>query len=93
MVSRFLRIFSRMGGDDDCREVRNLSSDYIDDELDSASKERVTDHLRRCGPCNAFVNTLRATVNILRSTPKSEAPEGLCRWSFGSARVALFNAA
>ena len=76
MVSRFLRVFSRMGGDNDCREVRDLSSDYIDDELDSASKDRVSEHIGRCGPCNAFVNTLRATVSILRSTPKSDAPEG-----------------
>jgi anti-sigma factor RsiW len=76
MVSRFLRVFSRMGGDDDCREVRDLSSDYIDDELDSASRDRVRKHIGRCGPCNAFVNTLRATVNILRSTPINDAPEG-----------------
>ena len=76
MVSRFLRVFSRMGGDKDCREVRDLSSDYIDGELDSAAQGRVREHLGRCGPCNAFVNTLRATVNILRSTPKTDAPEG-----------------
>ena len=76
MVSRFLRVFSRMGGDADCREVRDLSSDYIDDELDIATRDRVSEHIGWCGPCNAFVNTLRATVNILRSTPKSDAPDG-----------------
>ncbi len=76
MVSRFLKLLSRMGGGSDCREVRDLSSDYIDDELDSASRSRIREHIGRCGPCNAFVNTLRATVNLLRSTPKSDAPDG-----------------
>ena len=76
MVSRFLKLFSRMGGDADCREVRDLSSDYIDDELDETSRGRVGEHIGRCGPCNAFINTLRATIDMLRSTPRHDAPEG-----------------
>ena len=76
MVSRLLRLLSRMGSNADCREVRDLSSDYIDDELDSATRDRVSEHIGWCGPCNAFINTLRATVDILRSTPKRDAPDG-----------------
>ena len=76
MVSRFLGLFSRNDADTDCQEVRDLSSDYIDDELDRASRGRVSEHIGRCGPCNAFINTLRATINMLRSTPRHDAPEG-----------------
>ena len=76
MVSRFLKLFSRNAGDADCREVRDLSSDYIDGELDEASRGRVGEHIGWCGPCSAFINTLRATVNMLRSAPKRDAPEG-----------------
>ncbi len=76
MVSRFLRLFRRMGGGADCREVRDLSSDYIEDELDEESRKRISKHLAWCPPCSAFVNTLRATVNMLRSTPRHDAPEG-----------------
>ena len=77
MVSRITGIFKRREKDLDCEEVRDLSSDYIDEELDQATADKVSSHLDWCGPCNAFVNTLRATVRILRGMPKSEAPSDL----------------
>ena len=75
MVSGILRIFRRRKEDADCAEVRELSSEYIDEELDQPSTSRLRRHLEMCGPCNAFVNTLRATVRLLRSTPKRGAPD------------------
>ncbi len=75
MVSRFLGLFKRGDEDPDCHEVRGLSSDYIDGELDHASEERVAKHLEWCGPCNAFISTLRTTVDMLRSMPKREASD------------------
>ena len=79
MVSRFTKLFRRMRGDDDCIEVREMSSDFIDGELDDASVERVSSHISRCGPCNAFINTLRSTIEMLRSSPKRQAPDDLQR--------------
>ena len=76
MISRLKRIFNREDADPDCGEVRDLSSDYIDEDLDAATADRVKGHLEWCGPCNAFVNTLRATVSLLRATPRRNAPEG-----------------
>ncbi len=75
MVSRFLGLFKRRDEDPDCQEVRDLSSEYIDGELDQASEERVGKHLEWCGPCNAFISTLRTTVRMLRSMPKREASD------------------
>ena len=75
MVSRFLGLFKRGDEDPDCREVRDLSSDYIDGEFDHVSQERVEKHLEWCPPCSAFLNTLRATVSMLRSMPKREASD------------------
>ena len=75
MVSRLIRVF-RKKGDDEHVELRTLASDYLDGELDKASTEKVKSHLERCGPCNAFFNTLRATVNLLRSSAKGQAPSG-----------------
>ena len=77
MLSRITGIFKRREKDLDCEEVRGLSSDYIDEELDQATTDNLSSHLDWCGPCNAFVNTLRATVRMLRGMPKSEAPSGL----------------
>ena len=75
MVSRLIRLFRRGDEDLDCGEVRGLSSDYIDGELDPAVSERVKGHLDWCGPCSSFVNTLRATIGMLRASPKREVPD------------------
>ena len=81
MVSRIVSIFRRKDREPDCDEVRDISSDYIDGELDEGELDerragRVKSHLDGCAPCNAFIRTLRATINLLRSTPKEQAPEG-----------------
>jgi anti-sigma factor (TIGR02949 family) len=73
MVSRLIGIFRRKQ-DADCQEVHDLSSDFIDEEMDDTSVTRMRSHLDKCPPCRAFVNSLKATVNLLRSTPKNEAP-------------------
>ncbi len=75
MVSRLLGLLKRGDDDPDCHEVRGVSSDYIDGELDHASEERVKKHLEWCPPCNAFLSTLRTTVSMLRSMPKREASD------------------
>ena len=77
MVSRLTRLFRRQKEDTDCHEVRALSSDYIDGELDQAGTDRVKTHLDWCPPCNAFVNTLRATVAMLRDGPRHKASDEL----------------
>ena len=77
MVSRLIGMFSRRKMGSECAEVRNLSSDLIDGELDQATAQRVKSHLDWCAPCAAFVNTLRATVRLLKASPKRQAPSGL----------------
>ena len=76
MISRLTGIFRRHDDETDCTELRDLSSDYIDGELDAATSAKVNRHLEWCGPCNAFVNTLRATVAMLRAVPRRDAPDG-----------------
>ncbi|MCH7800221.1 MAG: zf-HC2 domain-containing protein [Chloroflexi bacterium] len=51
-----------------------MSSDYIDGELSEARAATVSSHILNCGPCRSFINTLRATVKLLRSTPKEVPP-------------------
>ena len=74
MISRLVRLFRRR--ELDCGEVREASSDYIDGELGSGESSRIRSHLERCGPCTAFVETLRATIDMLRSTAGPRAPAG-----------------
>ena len=75
LLDRFLSILRR-SDQPDCTEVRESSSDYIDGELPRSYAGRIRSHLDSCPPCDAFVRTLRATVGLLRSLPKEQAPEG-----------------
>ena len=75
MVSRIAGLFKRNDMDPECAEVRESSSDFIDEDLDETVSNRISDHLSRCGPCNSFIQTLKATVNLLRSTPQVKAPK------------------
>ncbi len=77
MPLRIPRLFRRRRIDPDCEHVRNVSSEFIDGELSEAEEARVTAHTGWCPPCDAFINTLRATVSLLRAAPKREAPDEL----------------
>lgn len=49
-----------------CREIFALLSEYLDDELDPALCERIESHNADCARCEAFLASLRATVELLR---------------------------
>lgn len=76
MVSRIIKFFRRRndGDDPDCNDVRELSSDYIDGDLDPQMADKIKAHISWCGPCNAFISTLMSTVSLLRNSPKKQAP-------------------
>ena len=75
MPAPFVNLFRKHRADDDCVEVRNLSSDHLDGELDQASADMVAAHLEWCPPCRAFFRTLMATVGLLGSSKKQEVPD------------------
>mgnify|MGYP000055910903 FL=1 len=49
-----------------------MSSDYLDGELSQCGAATVSRNILKCGPCASFINTLQATVSLLRSTPKEK---------------------
>ncbi|MDA0770456.1 MAG: hypothetical protein BZY79_04250 [SAR202 cluster bacterium Casp-Chloro-G4] len=74
MVSRIAGFFRRNDMDPDCTEARESSSDFLDEDLDESMASRISEHLGRCGPCNSFIQTMKATVALLRATPQEKAP-------------------
>jgi len=56
-----------------CKEMFAELSNYLDEQLDDSMCEQLEKHLESCEPCKAFLATLEATINELRSAP-SEAP-------------------
>ena len=77
MFNCFIRLFRRERGHDEHTSVRDLASDYIDGETDDETTARVEDHLERCGLCQSFFNTLKATIGLLRSSDRHEPPDSL----------------
>jgi predicted anti-sigma-YlaC factor YlaD len=66
-------------GEIDCKQVRELSSDYLDEDLPPVKRSAIQGHLSKCGPCQAFVDTLASTISILASLPRVSAPASLKR--------------
>ncbi len=48
--------------DTKCAELLSLLSDYLDGSLDPALVARLERHLKHCPPCQAFLASLRRTV-------------------------------
>lgn len=62
-----------------CREMFARLSEYLDGELDPGICEEIESHLGDCPPCQAFLESLRRTVDLTRDLPVADLPEDLTR--------------
>lgn len=60
---------------EDCKRIRELSSDYIDEELSQDMRIMVEEHILVCKRCKIYLNTLRKTIELSKSIPKPSIPE------------------
>ncbi|MDA0733274.1 MAG: zf-HC2 domain-containing protein [Chloroflexi bacterium] len=72
-MNRMLRRMFRRG-DFDCRDTRELGSDYLEDGLAPQKRSAIQSHLDKCGPCRAFIDSLSATIGILARLPRATPP-------------------
>ncbi|HUX88107.1 MAG TPA: zf-HC2 domain-containing protein [Chloroflexota bacterium] len=56
--------------------VHEMLSEYLDGQLDEATRQRVEAHLVTCADCRADYETLRQTVRVLRQLPMRAVPRG-----------------
>jgi anti-sigma factor RsiW len=54
--------------------IRGQLSEYLDGSLGSTDRERVDRHLDECSSCYAYLNTLRATIDLAGGLPVKPAP-------------------
>lgn len=66
-------------GSPECRELFACLSEYLDGELDPGLCADVEGHLEDCPPCQAFLESLRRSVALLRETPETGLPADLAR--------------
>ncbi|MCI0788040.1 MAG: zf-HC2 domain-containing protein [Chloroflexi bacterium] len=64
-------------GEFDCEDVADHSSAYIENDLKDAKRSAFQAHLSKCGPCQAFVETLSSTISALGRLPGINAPSAL----------------
>jgi len=56
--------------------VHAMLSEYLDGQLDEATRQQVEAHLETCVDCRADYETLRQTVRVLRQLPTRPVPRG-----------------
>lgn len=57
-----------------CKAMFAELSDYLDEQLDDSLCEEMERHINGCGPCQAFVATLKATIEQCRRSPDEYPP-------------------
>lgn len=57
-----------------CKAMFAELSDYLDEQLDDSLCEELERHMNGCGPCQAFVATLEATIAQCRRAPGEQPP-------------------
>ncbi|MFQ5426019.1 MAG: anti-sigma factor family protein [Gaiellales bacterium] len=71
-------ILRRLKGEDhaECNHVRDLMSDYVDDELGEGPRGEVDEHIGICPKCRQVLANLRVTLGRVstlgRSTPEDD---------------------
>lgn len=62
----------------DCEGILSLlKSGYLDNELDGATRERVSQHLEECPACRRIRENLEEISLALRNTPRANPPATL----------------
>jgi anti-sigma factor RsiW len=62
-----------------CREIVELVTDYLEQALDAEERARFEEHLADCAPCQAHVDQMRRTVEVLGHLPETELSAAACR--------------
>lgn len=57
-----------------CRQVRELLSSYLDDELEPQKRHLVQEHVRKCVACRKILDELLTIKRALGSLPEIEPP-------------------
>ena len=65
---------SGVGPDLTCRELVELVTDYLEDALPVAERERFESHLADCDGCHAYVEQVRATIRLAGRAAALEEP-------------------
>lgn len=58
-----------------CKDIFELFSDYLDEELESDLFAEIEEHLEECKHCTSFFHTYQRTVTLCQSIEIVEVPD------------------
>jgi anti-sigma factor RsiW len=61
-----------------CQELVELVTDYLEERLQAAERERFEAHLATCAGCRAYLDQMRRTIRLLGRLPQ-ETVSGAAR--------------
>ncbi len=59
----------------DCRKIKELLPDYLDQTLQEEVCEHLKAHLAECDDCRIFIKTVETTIVLYKHCPGSDVPE------------------
>lgn len=59
----------------DCRKIKELLPDYLDQTLQEEVCEHLKAHLAECDDCRIFIKTVETTIVLYKHCPESDVPE------------------
>lgn len=62
-----------------CEQVMAQISDYLDGDLDAETAVEMERHLRQCGSCLAYADSLRRTIELCHRYEPGVTPRPLTR--------------
>ena len=65
--------------DENCKKMFALLSEYLDLELPDETCQEMDAHIAGCGPCAAFTESLRKTIELCRRYRPQELPDPIAR--------------
>ena len=65
--------------DENCKRMFALLSEYLDLELPAEACQEMDAHIAGCGPCAAFTDSLRKTIELCREYQANELPDPIAR--------------
>lgn len=61
-------------GNEDCRKLHELLSDYLDHELKDAVCRELDKHLEDCPDCQVHVDSVRKVIHLYRQATPEQLP-------------------
>jgi anti-sigma factor (TIGR02949 family) len=62
---------------EECREVFERLSEYLDQELPEGDCQRLKEHIEGCAPCVEFLESLKRTIHLCHEFRSAQPPQAL----------------